>query len=60
MLKKHPPKLIYRGYEIERHDTHEGYVIKKDGEVVSSQPSVEFAQNWVDGERRKAALQGKL
>ena len=50
-------KHIYRGYEIEKHPQG-GYVIKKDGEVMSSQPSLEFAHNWVDGERRRLVREG--
>ena len=47
---------IYRGYKIDPHETS-GYVIRKDGVVVSSQPSLEFAYSWIDKERRKELLQ---
>jgi hypothetical protein len=45
--------MIYRGYDIEK--KHDGYVISKDGKVVCSQPSEEFAMSWVDQDRREKA-----
>jgi hypothetical protein len=43
---------IYRGYDIEEH-SKEGYVIKLNGKVVGSQPSLEFAYKFIDAEKRK-------
>jgi hypothetical protein len=45
---------IYRGYDIEPVKTG-GFVIKKDGVVIGSQPSSEFAYKFIDEERRKLA-----
>jgi hypothetical protein len=44
---------IYRGYDIEKKNG--GYVISKDGKVECSQPSLEFAEHWIDGEKRRLA-----
>jgi hypothetical protein len=44
---------IYRGYDIE--SKKGGFVISKDGQVVCSQPSREFAYKWIEEERRRLA-----
>jgi hypothetical protein len=49
---------IYRGYDIEPVRTG-GVVIKKDGVVIGSQPSFEFAYKFIDEQRRKLANQKK-
>ena len=47
---------IYRGYDIEKKNG--GYVISKDGKVECAQPSLEFAEAWIDGEKRRLAKMG--
>ena len=42
---------IYRGYDIESNPKG-GYVIRKGGQVVCSQPSLDFAHRWIDEQRR--------
>jgi len=45
--------MTYRGFLIVKHPK-EGYIIKaKDGEVLSSQPSIEFAQRFIDAHIRR-------
>jgi len=39
---------IYKGYTITRHKK-EGYVVSKNGVVVTSQPSIQFAMKFIDG-----------
>jgi hypothetical protein len=45
--------LIYRGYYVEKKSG--GFVVSKTegGRALTSQPSLEFAQSWIDGELRK-------
>jgi hypothetical protein len=45
--------VIYRGYFIEKRKA--GYVVslKEGGRAETSQPSIEFAQKWVDQELKK-------
>jgi hypothetical protein len=40
--------IHYRGYEIVPHN--DGYVVKLKGEVMTSQPSQDFAVKWIDRE----------
>jgi AAA+ superfamily predicted ATPase len=49
-MSKH--KEIYRGFEIEAHD-QSGFVIRRNGEVFSSQPSIEFAYKIIDETKKK-------
>ena len=43
---------IYRGFEITKAKGG-GFVIEKNGKVVASQPSLEFAYSWIDQEHRR-------
>jgi hypothetical protein len=45
---------IYRGFNIVSHQV-EGYVIKKDGLVVSSQPSMDFAYKFIDKAKKSVS-----
>jgi hypothetical protein len=49
--------VIYRGYDIE--SVKHGYNIRKDGQIVCSQPSQEFAMHWIDQEKRMEARHGE-
>lgn len=44
--------MIYRSYNVEKHPDG-GYVIKLNGNVVCSQPSLDFAHHWIDGEKKR-------
>ena len=44
---------IYRGYDIGDRQPDGYRVIRKDGVVVSSQPSLEFAYSFIDREIKK-------
>jgi hypothetical protein len=41
-------QMPYRGYDIKPNKRDGGYVVSKAGEVVTSQPSLEFARKWID------------
>jgi hypothetical protein len=45
--------LIYRGYYVEQKKG--GFVVSKTegGRALTSQPSLDFAQSWIDSEMRK-------
>lgn len=44
-------KEIYRGYDIESH-AKGGFVVKLNGVVVTSQPSLSFCYNWIDEDKK--------
>ena len=46
--------MIYRGYDIDP-AKEGGFVIKLDGKVVSTQPSMGLARQWVNEEKRRLA-----
>lgn len=65
-MKKLNPKLIYRGYDIEKeHPQGDGdawvvkrmdaWIIKRDGKLLHRAQSEAEAMHWVDAEKRKGA-----
>jgi hypothetical protein len=50
-------KTIYRGYDIE--EKNGGFVVTRNGQTETSQPSAEFAMSWVDQEKRRLAAEAK-